>query len=380
MVSIKELKYPLFLGVLGAFLGLWLRYFFTGGALPVSFKFMLHAHSHLMMLGFIFNALLLLVWQNFSTGFDLLSKKYFYALQVFVVLMMLAFLYQGYALFSIVFSTLHLWTSYILLIRLWKRLKGNRKLLLMIRAGIIFHFLSSLGPYALGPLSVMGMKASPWYQQAVFFYLHFQFFGVYFIWLLALFFKRTGIIPEIKHVQIIIISLFLFYTHSLDFSFDHPMLNFTGGFASVLILGTYLLYFKRFRKQPIQYQFFYLLLLLVFGLNILGSFPFFADLVIHYRMILIAWLHFLFLGVFAPFIWMMRSVKLNSPVFLIYSLFFTLTEFLLIYASFHASIFEFSLMKALFYTYSGVFLAFLTIHLIIFQRFNNPLPKSKNEL
>ena len=372
MVTIKELRYPLFLGVLGAFLGLLLRYFFMGGQIFVPFKFMLHAHSHLMMLGFIFNALLLLVWQNFTTGFDPLSKKYFIALQVFVLLMMTAFLYQGYALYSIVFSTLHLWTSYILLIRLWKRLEGNRKLLIMIRTGIIFHFLSSLGPYALGPLSVLGMKGSPWYQQAVFFYLHFQFFGIYFIWLLTLFFKKTGITPEIKMISIIIVALTLLYVHSLDFSFEHPALNFTGAVASVSLFGVFLNLFSKFKEQPVRFQIIYYLLLTVFALNILGSFPYFSSLVVNHRMILIAWLHFLFLGVFAPFIWMMRSFKLNGYIFLIYTLFLIITEFLLIYGSFHTNIMGVSIMKALFYSYLGVFLTFTVIHTLIYIRYLKP--------
>ncbi|RUA07107.1 MAG: hypothetical protein DSY82_08670 [Flavobacteriia bacterium] len=376
MVSIKELRYPLFFGVLGAFLGLWLRYFFTGGQLPVSFKFMLHAHSHLMMLGFIFNALLLLVWQNFTSGFDLLSKRYFIALQIFVLLMMIAFLYQGYGFYSILFSTFHLWTSYILLIRLWKRLEGNRKLLFMIKAGIIFHFLSSLGPYALGPLSVMGLKASPWYQQAVFFYLHFQFFGIYFVWLQALFFKKTNIIPELKFIKIIVVSLALLYVHSLDFSFDHPALNFIGGLTSTLLFVVYITFYNRFKEQSFQYRFFYFILLTVFALNILGSFPYFSDLVVQHRMILIAWLHFLFLGVFAPFIWMMRSIRLNGKYFIFYAIFFILTEFLLIYASFYTGIFGISVMKVLFYTYLGVFIGFLTIHSVIYLRFRKPLLKA----
>ncbi len=376
MVSIKELRYPLLFGVLGALLGLWMRYFFTGGQLPLNFNFILHAHSHLMMLGFIFNALLLLVWQNFTSGFDLLSKRYFIALQVFVLLMMIAFLYQGYGFYSILFSTFHLWTSYIILIRLWKRLEGNRKLLIMIKAGIIFHFLSSLGPYILGPLSVMGLKSSPWYQQAVFFYLHFQFLGIYFIWLLSLFFKRTNIIPEIKQIKIITVSLILLYVHSLDFSFDHPALNLIGGLASALLFMVYITFYVKFREQAFQYRFFYFVLLMVFVLNILGSFPYFSDLVVKHRMILIAWLHFLFLGVFAPFIWMMRSIRLNGNYFVPYAIFFTLTEFLLIYGTFYTGIFGVSVMQALFYTYLGVFLSFLTIHSVIYHRFKKPLLKA----
>ena len=371
MLGLKELRFPLIFGVIGAFFGLWLRYFFMGGNLPVTYKFMLHAHSHLMILGFIFNALLLLVWQHFSIGFDKISKRYFYALQVFTGLMVIAFLYQGYALYSITFSTLHLWTSYILLIRLWKRLRGNRNLILMIKAGIVFHFLSSIGPYALGPLMVLGLKNSPWYQQAVFFYLHFQFFGIYFIWVLALFFKRVNLKPDFSSVRIIVLSLVFLFAHSLDFSFDHLLLNFTGGLASSLLFIVLVRHFNYFKKVSQTDRMFYYLLLLLLFFNILGSIPFFADLVVEHRMMLIAWLHFIFLGFFAPFIWMMRSIKLDGKFFTGFITVLFLTETLLISGSFYTAIFGISVMKALFYTYLLVLIYFILIHFKIYRNYSS---------
>ncbi|VAW19475.1 hypothetical protein MNBD_BACTEROID05-854, partial [hydrothermal vent metagenome] len=235
MLAKKLWLFPLLFGLIGSFLGLILRYAYTGNLVDFSFKFFLHAHSHVMLLGFLFNALLTLVWINFTSSIDKISYRYYIALQVCMALMVVAFLLQGYAFYSILFSTLHLWISYILLIRLWKRLEGNKDLILLLKLGIVFHFLSSLGPYSLGPLMVLNLKNSPWYQQAVFFYLHFQFFGVFFTWLLALLIKKAKIKISQEWVLTFVISLVLLYAHSLDYSFNNWLIYFFGGLGSLIL-------------------------------------------------------------------------------------------------------------------------------------------------
>ena len=171
--------FPLMFGVIGSLIGLILRYAYTGGiSFSINFKHILHAHSHVMLLGFLFNSLFIFIWMNFAKIMDKVSYRYYFAMQVSMALMIVAFILQGYAFYSILFSTLHLWISYILLVRLWRRLEGKKEIVLLVKVGIVFHFLSSLGPYALGPLMVLELKNSPWYQQAIFFYLHFQFLGV----------------------------------------------------------------------------------------------------------------------------------------------------------------------------------------------------------
>ena len=154
--------FPLMFGVIGSLIGLILRYAYTGGiSFSINFKHILHAHSHVMLLGFLFNSLFIFIWMNFAKIMDKVSYRYYFAMQVSMALMIVAFILQGYAFYSILFSTLHLWISYILLVRLWKRLEGKKEVLSLVKVGIVFHFLSSLGPYALGPLMVLELKNSP---------------------------------------------------------------------------------------------------------------------------------------------------------------------------------------------------------------------------
>ena len=85
MNSIYLLKYPLIFGVLGAIIGLILRVSYVEPLPAINFKYVLHAHSHVMLLGFVFNALILLVWKHYTNGIDKNSYRYFIGLQVWHV-------------------------------------------------------------------------------------------------------------------------------------------------------------------------------------------------------------------------------------------------------------------------------------------------------
>lgn len=363
MSSEKLWKYPLLFGVLGAFIGLILRYAYVGGIPSFSFKNMLHAHSHVMLLGFVFNAFIILVWDKFTKGIDKKSYNYFIALQLCMAIMMITFIIQGYALYSILFSTLHLWISYILLIKLWNRLDGNESDKPLIKAGIIFHFLSSIGPYILGPLMILGLKESPWYQQAIFFYLHFQFFGIFFIWLIAILLKNQNIKPNKKEIIALTLGLILTYAHSLDYSFDHWSIHLIGGIGSLLILLTLLSFKKAFQKPMNNFKYLYFIIILIALANFAGSIPQIGQLVVDSRFVLIAWLHLIFLGLFVPFIWLNFDLNIHRSVWFIYAISFILTEVILVFPNLIAQWFSISVLWLLFISYFAMTLSICIVHL-----------------
>ncbi len=358
--------FPLVFGMIGALIGLILRYAYTGAlSIPINFKHILHAHSHVMLLGFLFNALLVFVWINFTKNLDKISYRYFLAMQICMAAMVVAFIFQGYAFYSILFSTLHLWISYILLVRLWKRLEGNKELVLLVKVGIVFHFLSSLGPYALGPLMVLELKNSPWYQQAVFFYLHFQFLGVYFIWMFALLAKRVKLAINKNIVICISTSLVLLYAHTLDYSFDHWAIQLFGGIGSAMLFVLLLKFRTPFNSQTKKLRNIYYVLITVALINIAGTIPWVAELVIHNRFILIAWLHFLFLGLYVPFIWAYAGEKIHISLWIIYLLSVFITEFILVFQNLFVKWISISTMDILFYAYLLLFISLSAIHIIL---------------
>jgi hypothetical protein len=363
ITSIKKgLKYPLLFGIIGTFMGVVLRYAFTGAISEFPFKYVIHSHSHVLLLGFLFNALLLLVWTHFTDGIDKVSYKYYMALQGCVALFMIAFILQGYAFYSILFSTLHLWISYILVIRLWKRLSGDKAMQRLIKIGILFHFTASLGPYMLGPLMAMKMHASPWYQQAIFFYLHFQYFGVFFVWMLAVLLQKTAIKPTKKDSIVIGGSLVLLFAHSLDYSFDYWLIQVLGAVGSIALLLVLLQFAKHFIKAQKAYRYIYYSILLVAITNIVGSIPSMANLVIGNRFLLIAWLHLLFLGMYTPFIWVAIQKRIPPLVWFLYGSFLLFSETILIFPMLSQWL-SISVMWLLFWGYLGVFLCICFVHI-----------------
>jgi len=364
MIFEKKLwQYPLIFGVFGALIGLILRYAYTGVVSGFPFKNVLHSHSHVMLLGFLFNTLLILVWTNFTQGLDKISYKYYLALQVCVAILLIAFILQGYALYSIVFSTLHLILSYIVLIRLWKRLTKNNSMHQFVKLGIIFHFISSIGPYMLGPLMVLEMQESPWYQQAIFFYLHFQYFGVFFVWMLAVLLQKANVILTKNQIVIVALSLVFLFAHSLDYSFNHWSIQVFGSIGSIGLLAVLLSFKNNFKNTENQYKYLYYIVLFIGIINIIGSIPSIANVVVENRFLLIAWLHLLFLGMYIPFIWINLTRKIHPLVWFLYSFAVLFSEVLLVFPTLLARWFSISVMWLLFFAYLGVSLCICYVHI-----------------
>ena len=358
----KLLIYPCVFGVLGVFIGLFLRYIYAGGdSFGFAMKNILHSHSHVMLLGCLLNYLYAILWIHFTPKMDRISYVIYLVLQGIVSVLLIGFALQGYAFFTILFSTLHLWLSYIFLIRLWKNLEQNNKTHTLVKIGIVFHFIASIGPYALAPLKINGLEYSEWYQQAIFFYLHFQYFGSFFIWLLAVFVQQTRINISTKEINFIVVALILLYCHSLDFSFDSVLINIFGGIGSVVLFGI----FFQFRKKikDIKYKLFYLVLSTILFLNIFGSVPFFSDLVANDHFLLIAWLHLLFLGIYLPFMWLQLPIKIKSSLWLSYAAAVSLTELLLCFPNYFSEVSDVSIMKLLFLAYLPVVICISIVHL-----------------
>ncbi len=300
-------KITLASGIIAAFIGVMLRFYFVAPA-AYTFKNVLHAHSHLMLLGWLFQALLLLLYRYWQLPIPRSHALLMGGMSLCVAGMLFSFPFQGYAAVSISFSTLHLWLSYVLLIKIWRHFKGRGLAIALLRSGIIMFFLSSLGPYALGPLMANDMQSSPWYQQAIFFYLHFQYNGAFLLFALALIAKKwlnNQSWPWQAFLWLFVSGAVLTWAHSLDYSFDAFWINLAGGAGAFLQVIAGIMLFRRLAiKRRTNSQ---LLLLAILALKLvfqlLGSLPEVADAVAGNRFYLIAWLHFIFLGFFTPFIW-----------------------------------------------------------------------------
>lgn len=178
------IQVALFNFVIAAAMGLLLRASAIVEFPWLNFRFMTHAHSHTAMMGWLYTAIFGLLLYFFLSEEECNRKRYkrlFILLQTAVVGMMASFPFQGYGAVSISFATLHLFSSYWFLVLVWKNAKtASSQATVLLRTAIVFMMLSTLGVYALGPVTVKIGRFTDAYHLCIQFFLHFQFQG----WLL----------------------------------------------------------------------------------------------------------------------------------------------------------------------------------------------------
>src|SRR5690625_615417 len=105
------LRRPFIFLVLPALTGVWMRLFFFSATFHLlPYDHILHSHSHVALLGWTFFAVFIIYL--FLNWGEIKQKRQavFLCTTAFIVtlLMFIAFVYEGYALYSIIFSTIHI--------------------------------------------------------------------------------------------------------------------------------------------------------------------------------------------------------------------------------------------------------------------------------
>ncbi|WP_245594739.1 hypothetical protein [Flavobacterium limnosediminis] len=183
-----------------ALMGLLLRLQFVAPVGGINYQFLLHGHSHIAMLGWVYLALFALIYHFFIPDDKVTRKQFnrlFWITELAVVGMMIAFPLQGYAVFSIIFSTLHIFSGYYFVRLVWKhqRIESLAERYLL-KTALLFMILSTCGIWCLGPAVGLLGKTSAFYQIAIQFFLHFQFNGWFIIAVLALLFRQMKLKAE----------------------------------------------------------------------------------------------------------------------------------------------------------------------------------------
>lgn len=186
---------PLLNFLLAALLGVLLRSLFIVPLEGVTFLYILHTHSHVALLGWLYLLVFVLFVQKFgihSSSELLFYKRLFWCTQLSVIGMAVTFPFMGYALPSIFFSTAHIICSYIFVFHIWKHnTVPNLQVGLLLKTALFFMVFSTLGVWCLGPAVGMMGKASVFYQICIQFFLHFQFDGWFMTAFLALLFATV---------------------------------------------------------------------------------------------------------------------------------------------------------------------------------------------
>jgi len=103
-------------------------------------------------------------------------------------------------------------------------------------------------------------------------------------------------------------------------------------------------------------------IILVALINIIGSVPSIANSVVENRLLLIGWLHLLFLGLYVPFIWVLIKQNISALIWFIYGFMIVITEIILVFPAMINKWISIPIMLLLFFAYLGVFLCICLVH------------------
>lgn len=151
----------------------------------VNQKFVLHAHSHFAFAGWISHALMVFMAAAIHRKKSREALPYRYQLVILANLatayfMLVSFFLQGYALYSIIASSLSVAVSYVFAAMAWRDMRRMGSGALggkWFKAALVFLVVSSIGTFLLAYL-MASHNADPRRQlAAVYFYLHFQYNG-----------------------------------------------------------------------------------------------------------------------------------------------------------------------------------------------------------
>ncbi len=188
------LRVSLFNFFIAATMGLILRMAHVIEMPWLDFRNMMHGHSHVAMLGWLFLVLYAMILDRFLPAGESQKKihhLFFWSTQVSVIGMMISFPIQGYQAVSIAFSTIHLVLSYIIsgiiLRKVWRNRTPSG---LLLTTSLLLMLVSTLGVWMIGPISAGLFGNQGMYYAAIQFFLHFQFNGWFTFAVLAMVFQQ----------------------------------------------------------------------------------------------------------------------------------------------------------------------------------------------
>ena len=258
--------------------------------------------------------------------------------------MLFAFPVQGYATWSIIFSTLHIMLSFLFVYFFLRDARANdlNKTLHRLSFGfaklsLLFLVVSSAGPFALGALVSAGLSETNWYDLAIYFYLHFQYNGWISFALFGLFFwllenKNIPFNQRYASYFLGLMAAACLPAYALSALWTKPplLVYFTGGVAAFLQLAA-LFYLSRMLLEirtplkkvlspPVQG-----LMLLAYSalpskilLQCISAFPSMANLAYEVRNYTIGYLHLVFLGFVTLFLigWFLqvKLIRIAHPL------------------------------------------------------------------
>lgn len=234
-----------------ALLGVTLRSKILFPLQGLDFKHVLHAHSHFAFGGWITLALMVLMVYDLLPVEKSSRKIYqwiFWGILLNAIGMLISFLCQGYAFFSILFSTLFIFVTYIFSFVFIKDILSTNvdiAIKILSISSLVFLSSSSVGPFTLAYLMATHSDNNLLYRDSIYTYLHLQYNGFFTVSVFALFFSvliKGSLIGQIKKIRRFAIILSISIVPTLFISYLwHYQTTLTQAFAitgSIFILLT----------------------------------------------------------------------------------------------------------------------------------------------
>lgn len=342
---------------IASLMGLLLRLMYITPIEWVNFQFLMHGHSHTAMLGWVYLMLYGLIVHFFvpkETQQKPIYNRLFWVTQIAVIGMMVHFPIQGYAIFSITFSTLHIFCSYYFCRLIWKDAQlATLPDRLLLKTALFFMVFSTLGVWCLGPAVGLLGKASPFYQIAIQFFLHFQFNGWFLFAVLALFFNQFH--ANINENQfrlfyrLLIAATVLTLALPISWYLSNPVFYWMNSIGVIFQLMAFLIFIKMIQPhyqrffsklesiEKLVYGFALTSLFLKIGIQLVVLVPEFAQVSHQIRNFVIGYIHLTMLGIITGFLFgfAVQNNFINGKNFLVnwgiklFLLGFIITELLL---------------------------------------------------
>lgn len=180
-----------------ALLGMTLRSKLLFPLTFIDYKNFLSAHSHFAFGGWVTLALMILFIDNLLTEEQ--KKKNIYqwilwGIEITSFGMVITFPFQGYALFSIIFSTFFIFFTYAFswqFIKDIRKTKKEKPVTLLGIAALASLVISSIGPFTLAYILATHTGNAILYRDSIYTYLHFQYNGFFTLSVFTLFFNAV---------------------------------------------------------------------------------------------------------------------------------------------------------------------------------------------
>jgi len=320
--------------------GITLRYKINFPLPFVNQKYLLHAHSHFAFVGWVSVALMALMVNYLQQhNLDTNYKKYRWVLTATCLAsygMFVSFLIQGYAAFSITFSTLSIFISYFFIVLFWRdlnKVEDKSYAPKWFKAALILWGLSSLGAFTLAYLMANHIMVQDYYFAAIYFFLHFQYNGWFLFVCFGLLFSflfKKGFLPTvaINKRLFVIMAVTVVPTYFLSILWlklpkTLHLVADIAGILQLLVLFYFIRLFPAIKKKfPPEItkttRYLWIMASIAFILKIvlqmLSIIPFLSHYAFGFRPVVIGYLHLSFLGIISFFIlgYMNEMLKLMN--------------------------------------------------------------------